>query len=79
MLERVKTDHIKRHYQIAAWSSALDFLEKLAKRTGKLLKGGDPDTVAVGKMVLNDWQRGKLQCVQKKLVWLRDLNPERQF
>merc|ERR1711976_113573 len=23
-------------------------------------KGGDPDTVAVGKMVLNDWQRGKL-------------------
>jgi nuclear GTP-binding protein len=60
VLERVKTDHIKRHYQIAVWTSALDFLEKVAKRTGKLLKGGDPDTVAVGKMVLNDWQRGKL-------------------
>merc|ERR1712226_412572 len=60
VLSRVKDEHIKRQYQIASWESPLDFLEKLAKKTGKLLKGGDPDTVAVGKMVLNDWQRGKL-------------------
>merc|ERR1712226_816412 len=60
VLSRVKDEHVKRQYQIASWESPLDFLEKLAKKTGKLLKGGDPDTVAVGKMVLNDWQRGKL-------------------
>merc|ERR1711972_436938 len=60
VLSRVKEEHIKRQYQIASWDGPLDFLEKLAKKTGKLLKGGDPDTVAVGKMVLNDWQRGKL-------------------
>merc|ERR1712226_1450084 len=60
VLSRVKDEHIKRQYQIASWENPLDFLEKMAKKTGKLLKGGDPDTVAVGKMVLNDWQRGKL-------------------
>jgi len=60
VLERVKEEHVKRQYQIPSWDGPLDFLEKLAKKTGKLLKGGDPDTVAVGKMVLNDWQRGKL-------------------
>merc|ERR1712241_642454 len=32
----------------------------MARRTGKLLKGGIPDTKAVAKMVLNDWQRGKI-------------------
>jgi nuclear GTP-binding protein len=35
-------------------------LEKMAQRTGKLLKGGEPDISTVAKMVLNDWQRGKL-------------------
>lgn len=32
----------------------------MAKRTGKLLKGGEPDTGVVAKMILNDWQRGKI-------------------
>lgn len=38
----------------------MDFLEQMAKRTGKLLKGGEPDTGVVAKMILNDWQRGKI-------------------
>jgi len=60
VLSRVKEEHIKRQYQIASWDSPLDFLEKFATKSGRLLKGGDPDVVTVGKMVLNDWQRGKL-------------------
>lgn len=36
------------------------FLEILARRTGKLLKGGEPDRETVSKMVLNDWIRGKI-------------------
>lgn len=60
VLERVKTKYIERTYRVSDWSSPIDFLEKLAKKTGKLLKGGEPDLKAVSKMVLNDWQRGKL-------------------
>ena len=47
-------------YQIDDWNSPEDFLERVAKRTGKLLKGGEPDVNAVSKMILNDWQRGKI-------------------
>jgi nuclear GTP-binding protein len=36
------------------------FLEVLARKTGKLLKGGEPDRETVAKMVLNDWIRGKI-------------------
>ena len=37
-----------------------DFLAQLAALSGKLLKGGDPDLNTAAKMVLQDWQRGKL-------------------
>ncbi|VDO08312.1 unnamed protein product [Rodentolepis nana] len=36
------------------------FLELVAKKTGKLLKGGEPDITTTSKRVLNDFQRGKL-------------------
>ncbi|KAM3172288.1 hypothetical protein ACTXT7_014849 [Hymenolepis weldensis] len=36
------------------------FLELVAKKTGKLLKGGGPDIETTAKRVLNDFQRGKL-------------------
>ena len=35
-------------------------LFQVAKRTGKLVKGGVPDVIAVSKVVLNDFQRGRL-------------------
>ncbi|XP_034029986.1 nucleolar GTP-binding protein 2 isoform X2 [Thalassophryne amazonica] len=60
VLERAKPEYIQKTYRIPAWSSAEDFLEKLAFRTGKLLKGGEPDLNTVSKMVLNDWQRGRI-------------------
>ncbi|KAM3873048.1 LOW QUALITY PROTEIN: nucleolar GTP-binding protein 2 [Diretmus argenteus] len=60
VLERAKLEYIQKTYRIPAWSSAEDFLEKLAFRTGKLLKGGEPDLPTVSKMVLNDWQRGRI-------------------
>jgi len=60
VLERTKPKYIERTYNIKSWTCPNDFLEKLCKRTGKLLKGGEPDLKAVSKMVLNDWQRGKL-------------------
>ena len=35
-------------------------MEKLAKRMGKLKKGGEAAHETVARMVLNDWQRGRL-------------------
>ncbi|XP_036112347.1 nucleolar GTP-binding protein 2 isoform X3 [Molossus molossus] len=60
VLERAKPEYISKTYKIESWENAEDFLEKLAFRTGKLLKGGEPDLQTVGKMVLNDWQRGRI-------------------
>uniref|UniRef100_A0A8C5GAX7 Nucleolar GTP-binding protein 2 n=1 Tax=Gouania willdenowi TaxID=441366 RepID=A0A8C5GAX7_GOUWI len=60
VLQRAKPEYIQKTYRIPTWTSAEDFLEKLAFRTGKLLKGGEPDLPTVSKMVLNDWQRGRI-------------------
>ncbi|NWU07616.1 NOG2 protein, partial [Cephalopterus ornatus] len=60
VLERAKAEYIRKTYKIDSWKDTEDFLEKLAARTGKLLKGGEPDLQTVSKMVLNDWQRGRI-------------------
>ncbi|CAL1684012.1 unnamed protein product [Lasius platythorax] len=60
VLERVKPEYIRKTYKIDKWEDHVDFLEKLARRSGKLLKKGEPDIPIVARMVLNDWQRGKL-------------------
>ncbi|CAN0254452.1 unnamed protein product [Lampetra planeri] len=60
VLNRVKPDYIQKTYKIESWSSPEDFLEKMAFRMGKLLKGGEPDCQTVAKMVLNDFQRGRI-------------------
>lgn len=60
VLKRVRPEYIRKTYRIDNWTSYTDFLEQMAKRSGKLLKGGDPDIRTVAKMVLNDFQRGKL-------------------
>ncbi|XP_067211497.1 uncharacterized protein Ns2 [Linepithema humile] len=60
VLERVKPEYIRKTYKIDKWNDHIDFLEKLAHRSGKLLKKGEPDITIAARMVLNDWQRGKL-------------------
>lgn len=60
VLERVRPEYIRKTYGIPTWKDHIDFLEQLAKKSGKLLKGAEPDVNTMAKMVLNDWQRGKL-------------------
>lgn len=60
VLERLRPEYVRKTYKVEKWSDATDFLEQLAKKSGKLFKGGEPDIGSVAKMVLNDWQRGKL-------------------
>uniref|UniRef100_A0A8C5S9K9 Nucleolar GTP-binding protein 2 n=1 Tax=Laticauda laticaudata TaxID=8630 RepID=A0A8C5S9K9_LATLA len=60
VLDRAKPEYIRKTYKIESWENAEDFLKKLALQTGKLLKGGEPDLHTVSRMVLNDWQRGRI-------------------
>uniref|UniRef100_A0A7G3AR27 Nucleolar GTP-binding protein 2 n=1 Tax=Lutzomyia longipalpis TaxID=7200 RepID=A0A7G3AR27_LUTLO len=60
VLKRVRREYIGRMYRVSDWEDTQNFLEQVAKKTGKLLKGGEPDIAVVARMVLNDWQRGKL-------------------
>ncbi|KAG8735297.1 GTPase required for pre-60S ribosomal subunit nuclear export and maturation [Ceratobasidium sp. 414] len=75
LLNRVRTVYLERTYDVhlpdtstpaegegkhePRWDSDM-FLDALAKKSGKLLKGGEPDRETVAKMVLNDWIRGKI-------------------
>lgn len=60
ILERVRHEYLKRTYGLQGWENATDFLEQIAKKTGKLLKKGEPDIHNVSIMVLHDWLRGRI-------------------
>lgn len=47
-------------YQIPAFRDTSEFLLHVARRQGKLLKGGLPNFEAAAKAVLNDWNQGKI-------------------
>ncbi|KAI0995512.1 Nucleolar GTP-binding protein 2 [Podosphaera aphanis] len=60
VLEKTKPQHIERTYQIKGYQDHIGFLELLARKSGRLLHGGEPDVDGVAKMVLNDFLRGKI-------------------
>jgi len=60
VLRRVQPRHLERTYGIKEPSDAIDFLSRLARKGGRLLKGGEPDLDGVAKMVINDFLRGKI-------------------
>lgn len=59
-LKKCKTHHVERTYDIRGWEDHIQFLEMLARKGGRLLKGGEADLDGVAKMVLNDFLRGKI-------------------
>ena len=60
VLARVKPEYIRQTYNIKGWTDHEDFLTQLARRMGKLLRGGEADLDTCAKMILNDWMRGKI-------------------
>lgn len=60
VLQKAKVRHIERTYGVSGFGSSADFLEQLARKGGRLLKGGEADVDGVAKMVLNDFLRGKI-------------------
>ena len=59
-MQRCKTEYLRNLYRVSTWDDETDFLTQIAKKTGKLLKKGEPDLKCVAKMILHDWQRGRL-------------------
>lgn len=60
VLDRCQVKHVERTYEISGWRDATDFLQILARKQGRLLKGGEPDESAVAKQVVSDFNRGKI-------------------
>ena len=60
ILARLRPQYVTQHYGVSSWTDPLDFLKQLAKKSGKLLKGGDPDMNNTARLVLGDWQLGRL-------------------
>ncbi|KAL1959698.1 hypothetical protein VTO42DRAFT_1284 [Malbranchea cinnamomea] len=60
VLKRTEQRYIERTYDIKGYKDAIDFLTILARKGGRLLKGGEPDLDGVAKMVINDFLRGKI-------------------
>jgi len=65
VLKQVQREHIAAQYDIPVdgeetWTDTNDFLEKVAKRYGYLLKGGEPNIRTAAVSVIHDFQRGRL-------------------
>ncbi|KAL9585548.1 MAG: hypothetical protein Q9203_004204 [Teloschistes exilis] len=60
VLKKTKPQHIERTYDVRGFKNSTEFLELLARKGGRLLKGGEADVDGVAKMVLNDFLRGKI-------------------
>lgn len=61
ILSRVPKSELMDYYKIEDYDTVDQFLWFLAKRYGKLKKGGVPEVYAAAKIVLNDWNSGKIQ------------------
>ncbi|KAK3072020.1 hypothetical protein LTS18_014726 [Coniosporium uncinatum] len=59
-MDRCQKKHLERTYEVTNWNNATEFLEALARKGGRLLKGGEADLDGVAKMFLNDFLRGKV-------------------
>lgn len=68
LMARVKPVYLSRTYDIPlpnkdditiGWDPE-DFLDKLARKKGRLLKHGEPDLDSVAKIILTDWVRGRI-------------------
>jgi nuclear GTP-binding protein len=60
VFRRTKKEYLEKTYGVTDYKDEIDFLEKYAVKSGRLLKKAEPDVSTVAKMILNDWLRGKL-------------------
>lgn len=61
ILAKVNKSQLLIQYEIADFSTPTEFLTNIAFRRGKLGKGGIPDLQGAAKMILQDWNAGRIQ------------------
>lgn len=60
IVEKCSMEQLMKLYQIPHFRDTQEFLLHVARRQGKLNKGGLPNFEAAAKAVLNDWNLGKI-------------------
>jgi len=60
ILERVRKEVILAIYKIPTFNTSFEFLTHVARKHGKLSKGGIPNVQAAARIVLQDWTGGKI-------------------
>ena len=65
LLDSVKREHVAAQYGLPkdgddTWKDSLELMEMIARKSGRLLKGGEPCTRTAAIMMINDYQRGRL-------------------
>ncbi|PTU24126.1 hypothetical protein P175DRAFT_0497246, partial [Aspergillus ochraceoroseus IBT 24754] len=60
VLSKIQSRHLERTYGFKDPGDPIEFLSILARKGGRLLRGGEPDLDGVAKMVINDFLRGKI-------------------
>ncbi|KXS17794.1 P-loop containing nucleoside triphosphate hydrolase protein [Gonapodya prolifera JEL478] len=60
IVSRCRPDTLRHIYDIPDFVDARDFLVQLARKTGRLRKGGIPDVENAARTVLRDWNGGRI-------------------
>ncbi|KAI1338401.1 nucleolar GTP-binding protein 2 [Xylariaceae sp. FL0016] len=62
MMKKVKVHHLEKTYNLerGSYTNHVDFLEYLARKSGRLHKAGEPDLDGTAKIVLTDFMRGNI-------------------
>ena len=55
ILDKVEHKHIVDIFGVHSWQDSEDFINQVAIRTGKLVKGGEPDINNVSKTIIYNW------------------------
>ena len=51
---------IEEYYDVETGDDELDTLDNIAIKQKRLKKGGEPDTMLMARMVMKDWQQGRI-------------------
>jgi len=61
ILQRCPKQQVMLQYNVSDFNGTGEFLSLLARGIGKLKKGGIPDQLMAARLVLNDWNSGKIK------------------
>lgn len=77
VVERCTMDQLKKSYDLQLdFEDADQFIFMVAQKRGKLLKGGVPDCVGAAKIILKDWNDGRIEYSSDPPVHEADLRGE---